>query len=244
MKLRKTLVSALIVGMGVLSSGQIFAADQMSTMKMQYEVRSSETLATVEAEYKALFLKYLKDYANIDEKQIPANAKWEVTIKDRASIIAEYERLAQAQKNDENFKSMYEETLKSLEQAKKDTYDEIVCRITLPTSKDKHTTPYKARFNGDTKALLFLNVPESEEATDMLVNDKPAKISADDYKAKYSVLVVRDKLAGIEEAKDVTKENADPKLPIMIFEDTKDSSKKVTIYLDGSNGNLSYIYVW
>lgn len=78
----------------------------------------------------------------------------------------------------------------------------------------------------------------------MLVNDKPVKISADDYKAKYLALVVRDKLAGIEEAKDVTKENADPKLPIMIFEDTKDSSKKVTIYLEGSNGNLSYIYVW
>jgi len=87
-------------------------------------------------------------------------------------------------------------------------------------------------------------VPESEGATDMLVNDKPVKISADDYKAKYLALVVRDKLAGIEEAKDVTKENADPKLPIMIFEDTKDSSKKVTIYLEGSNGNLSYIYVW
>lgn len=147
---------------------------------------------------------------------------------------------------DKTLKDMYEETLYDLERAKKDTYDEITCKIIYKTNNKKagNKAVYDARFNADTKGILFLKVPDSDEALDILLDDKKPKVSAEDYKEKYAALVVRDKIGGIQEVKDVTKQYAAPNQSIMIFEDKNDSNKKVTIWLDGSNGNFSYIYVW
>lgn len=253
MKLKRGLVSVLMLGIGMMFSGQVFAASNIDvnySTTINYELKSSENIATIEAEYKDLFIKYLKEYAGVDASQIPQDAKWEIKIKDRASIIKQYEELVKNQEamleKDKTLKDMYEETLHNLEQAKKDTYDEITCKITYKTNNKKagNKAVYNARFNADTKGILFLKVPDSDEALEIEFNDKKAKVSAEDYKEKYAALVVRDKIGGIEEVKDVTKQYADPNQPIMIFEDKNDSNKKVTIYLDGSNGNFSYISVW
>ena len=251
MKLKRGLVSACILGIGVMFSGQVFAATHIDVnYSTSYELKSSENPSTIEAEYKDLFIKYLKEYAGVDASQIPQDAKWEIKVKDRASIIEQYQNMAQQEKEmlqkDEKLKETHEKTLQELEQAKKDTYDEITCKITYKTNnkKDGGVAAYNARFNADTKGILFLKVPDSDEALDILSNDKKAKVSAEDYKEKYAALVVRDKIGGIEEIKDVTKQYAGSNQSIIIFEDKNDSNKKVTIYLDASNGNFSYIFVW
>ena len=62
----------------MMFSGQVFAAsniDMNYSTTINYELKASENISTIEDEYKDLFIKYLKEYAGVDASQIPQDAQ-------------------------------------------------------------------------------------------------------------------------------------------------------------------------
>ena len=261
MKLRKIFIGTLILGMGLSSSPQLFAtcftAEKLAPTTLSTVQGAASSVAFAEAEYKELFYKTLKDYLNIDANKLPKDAVFNVTIEDRKSINEENAKALAAQKQSLDKKiisqSDYQIFKEQIEQHKNDTYDRICCTLSSASAKGltdeiSDDDGYTIIFASDTKQVLLLQVPLSAEGLKILADETAAKVSSKDLQNKYANFIKTHKIGGITNPKCITNkvENANKEgdIPVLIYQDQKDTTKKVTIAVDSANGNINYIYVW
>ena len=95
---------------------------------------------------------------------------------------------------------------------------------------------------------MILHLPASEEGMKILAYETPVKISVNDFKDKYATLIKKFAIGGIQEPVCITEQykeaNQPDGIPVLIYTDKNDQSKRVTIWLDSANGNLFRIFVW
>lgn len=263
MKLKTLLLGGLILGVGLTSSIQLFASCHISEKykpDIVYTVKSTAATSSftfAEDEYKKLFYQVLKDFLGIDQSQLPSDAEFNIIVEDRKSIKESEAKALAAQKQSLKKKIIteadYNTFREQIENHENDTYDRIRCTL-IPRSSELTSDTltsdnmYAVDFNSETKEVLFVEVPLSTEGFNILAHETPVKISINDLESNCAELIRTHKIGGIQNPKCITNKipgtNQKGGIPVLIYQDEKDATKKVTIAVDGSTGSINYIYVW
>lgn len=143
----------------------------------------------------------------------------------------------------------YNETKQDVAATKQQTFDEIICDLSLLQTELSEVQPeYSATLNSETKELMLLDIHDSKEGLDALFNEEPIKFKINDFKDKYANLIKKFKIGGIQNPVCITEQYKDANkpggIPVQIYTDKDDQSKRVTIGLDCIDGSLFSIFVW
>lgn len=254
-RFKSVVVGALILGMGGVSSAQLFAEcniGEQYKMNTVYTVKNSIKASSLESEYRDKFYSVLKDYLDIDTSKFPTDATFSVAIIDRKTIKEQDAKMLDAERklyeNKQITEDRYRQTLEQVERHKNDTHDEVHCTLALPGDEVEFGDGYRVTFNADTKEVLFAKVTMSMEGNEILADDKAAKISVKDFQEQYANFIKKYRIGGIQNPKCITEQfkgtNEAGNMSVLIYQDQNDENKMVTIGLDGATGKITYIYTW
>ncbi len=240
MRLNKLVASILLVGLGTASTSQIFAAcNQVEPYKMNevYTVQEDAKLDATQEIYKAKTMEILKDYLDIDISEMGENVQFEMSVLDRKSMNKTADETLDHTKKSFEAKliteEQYQQIVKNINDHKKETYDEVCCYFIEQRIGDQVDGIYRCAFNGDTKELIQVAVPE---APDFVKEGEELIIDIEAAKERCIKLIVNHKIAGIETPVCTRAENEG--WPYIVFQDKNDATKQVGFWINPETNKI------